>query len=126
MPSIKKEMRERISEFTAYEIEQPGGPKIKLTPLSKPIYTYTDKQRNIDFGAIFAFAHEKNPEVLITLESTEGGLSCELLRAGGAEMHVTWKGREIWNSDAGDGQPREHKPVSYVSFNYEDLIQEKL
>jgi len=128
MRNIKKEMKEKAREFTAYEIEDPdtNGKRMVLTLLPKPIHTYTDKDRNIDFGAIFAFAHGGNPEVLVTFESTGGELSCELVRVGGAEMHVLWKNKEIWQSNYGDGQPYEHRPVSYVSFKYDDLVQGKL
>lgn len=126
MKSAKKEMKKKFEEFTAYEIEYPSGGRTDLTALPKAIYVYTDNDRNIEFGAIFAFVHGENPEVLITFESVGGELSCELVRLGGAEMHVLWNNREIWQSDHDDGQPREHKPVSYVSFKYEDLVQGRL
>lgn len=125
---IKEEMKRKAKEFTAYEIEHPGGKRTDLTLLPEPIHVYTDNERNIDFGAIFAFAHGENPEVLITFESIRGrqSFSCELVRVGGAEMHVAWKGREIWESDHGDGKPREKIPTSYVSFEYADLEAEIL
>lgn len=130
MADIKKEIVKKVKDFKAYEVEYPEEKKTKLRLLSKPIYTYSDSKRNIDLGMIFAFAHGKNPEVLITFESVDGELSCELVRVGGAEMHVTWNGRKIWTSDHDDGRPLEqngHRP-SYVSFRYEDCgkIADKL
>jgi len=128
MKAIKKEMKQKAKEFTAYEVEDPGsnGERVELKLLRKPIYVYTDKNKNIEFGAVFVFAREENPEILLIFEFVDAKLSCELVRVSGAEVHVVWQGREIWMSDYGDGQPREHKPISYISFKYEDLIQEKL
>jgi len=130
MTHIKEEMKRKAKEFSAYEIKQPGGSKIDLTLLPEPIHVYTDIEGGREFGAVFAFALPpgENPEVLIAFESVRGEVSysCEIVRLGGAEMHVLWKGREIWKSNYGSGNPRERIPNSYINFRYADLEGGKL
>jgi len=128
MTHIKEAMKEKAREFTAYEIEHATGNRTDLTLLREPIYVYTDEDRNIEFGAMFAFALSRNPEVLLTFECVRGktSFSCELVRVGGEEMHVIWKGREVWKSESGAGQPRKKILTSYISFLYSDLENEIL
>jgi hypothetical protein len=124
MTHIKEAMKAKAQEFTAYEIVYPAGRrKIDLVLLSEPIYVYTDDKNAIQLGAMFAFCLGTNPEVLLVFECRPGQISfgCELVRVGGEEMHVLWKGREIWKSERGDGQPRKRIPGSYASFLYSDL-----
>jgi len=101
------------------------GETINLNPLPETIHSYIDTERKIEQGTIFAFALGKNPEVLITFEKYPEGISCELLRIGGGEMHVSWQGKEIWQSGPGGGKPDENISSSYVSFKYNDLVEGK-
>ncbi len=119
-------MREKAQEFAAYEIEQTDFKRLDLRFLSNPIHVYEDTDREIEFGAVFAFALGNNPEVLITLEKYPESISCELVRIGGAEMHVLWKDREIWISDHGGEKSRENPLRSYISFKYDELETGKL
>ena len=114
-------MKEKAKEFTACEVA--GGITTELALIQEPIYVYTDEERGIEFGAMFAFALGANPEVLLVFESVreKPSFNCEIVRMGGEEMHVVWKSREIWKSDRGAGQPRSRIPNSYVSFPYSDL-----
>ncbi|MDQ1328602.1 MAG: hypothetical protein QG641_1887 [Candidatus Poribacteria bacterium] len=123
MTHIKESMKEKAKEFTAYEIEYATGKKTDLTLLPEPIYVYVEDNIWIELGAMFAFTMGTNPEVLIVFECIRGKVSfnCEILRVGGEEMHVAWKGREIWKSDRGNGQPRTKIPTAYISFPYSDL-----
>ncbi len=115
----QEEIKEMVKGFKAYEVVE--GKEIDLPLLPEPIYTYTDAERDIDYGTVFAFGLGKNPEVLITFEKYPVGISCELARIGGAEdMHVLWRGQEIWWSDLVDGQAPEFFR-SYINFRYTDL-----
>ena len=120
----EEKMVKMAKEFKAYEIVE--GKEIDLPLLPEPVYTYTDAERNIDYGTVFAFALGWNPEVLITFEKYPKGISCELVRIGGAEeMHVLWKGQEIWKSDLG-GEKAPEVSRSYINFWYDDLEEGKL
>lgn len=121
---IVMEMTRLAKEFNAYEIVE--GKKTDLPLLPEPIYTYTDAERDIDYGTVFAFALGKNPEVLISFEKYPESISCELARIGGAEeMHVLWNGRHIWWSDLVGGEAPEFFR-SYTNFSYTDLEHGKL
>jgi len=122
------EMLQKVEEFSAYEIEQTNHKKLELNLIKEPIHVYEDPdpERDIKFGAVFAFALGTNPEVLITFESYSHGISFELVRIGGAEMHVIWNKEEIWVSDYGDGRTSGNPPPnSYISILYDDLVSGK-
>jgi len=123
MTYIKDAMKEKAKEFSAYEVDYTRNLTSNLILLPEPIYVYTDEERNIELGGIFAFSLGNNPEVLLTFESVRGvtSFNCEIVRLGGEEMHVKWKNREFWRSEKGDGQPRSRRPSSYISFHYSRL-----
>lgn len=116
-------MKKMVKDFEAYEVAD--GNRLDLALLPETIKFYTDVVRKIDYGSVFAFALGNNPEVLITFEKYPDGISCELVRIGGAEMHVSWKSKEIWKSGPGGGKPDENISSSYVSFKYDDLVAGK-
>lgn len=123
-PPYKEEMLKRVKEFKAYEIV--GGKEIDLPLLPELVHTYTDAEKDIDCGTVFAFALGRNPEIFITFEKYPEGISCELARIGGAEeMHVLWRGREIWWSDLG-GEEAPEFSRSYINFRYTNLEDGKL
>ena len=125
---IKEAMKEKAKEFSAYEVDYTRNLTSNLVLLSEPIYIYTDEERNVELGAIFAFSLGNNPEVLLTFETVRGVISfgCEIVRLGGEEMHVKWRDCEIWRSERGDGQPSSRMPSSYISFHYSSLEEGKI
>ena len=123
MTQIQEAMKEKAKEFTAYQTDI-SGERVDLALLPEPIYTYTDDERNLDFGAVFAFAHGKNPEALLVFEyrHDRDTYGCELARLSGVRVHIVWKGHEIWQSELGNGHPISNRiPISYSNFRYSDL-----
>ena len=84
--------------FDGYE---DGGGRIQLRLIPKELHTYKDDRNGIAFGALFAIAHNTNPEVYLMLEIRDrnGKRSWEyaLAEFTFATVHVTLDGKEVWD-----------------------------
>jgi hypothetical protein len=105
-PAQRSTLRERqikiiARRFDAHEFWDPNNSRFELRLLESPLHAYKDEAAGIMDGALFAFVHGTNPEVLLLIEahkSAQGGLQWKygLVRMGSAEMHVNLDGEEIW------------------------------
>lgn len=91
--------KQQARRFSGHEIGREGRAGLRL--IAKELHTYQDKENGIAFGAIFALAHNTNPEVFLLLEVRErkGQRSWEyaLAEFTWAEVHVSLDKREVWN-----------------------------
>lgn len=62
------QMRSILSSFSASITDQVAG-RQELRLLSQPIFRYSDSEKGIMDGALFVFARNTNPEMLLALEA---------------------------------------------------------
>jgi hypothetical protein len=94
-----RQMRLLAKRFSANESYQ--GETYELRLLETPIHRYADPQNKLVDGAIFAFAHGTNPEVVLLLEAQEtpSGLQWRygFARMGAATLSVSLNEREVFS-----------------------------
>jgi hypothetical protein len=105
-PSERTSLRSRQAKllarrFDAHEFWDPNNSRFELRLLETPLYSYRDEEAGILDGAIFAFVHGTNAEVLLFIEAHAEGQGPPqwkygLVRVGSAEMHVNLDGEEVW------------------------------
>lgn len=92
--------KQQARRFSGHEIIRDGRTALRL--LSKELHTYQDKDNGIAFGALFALAHNTNPEVYLLLEIRErdGKRSWEyaLAEFTWAEVYVKLDKTEVWSN----------------------------
>ncbi|QDV44991.1 hypothetical protein Enr13x_48640 [Stieleria neptunia] len=104
-PSLSKQTRLRqlkqlARRFEASEVYVGQNYRLRLMP--QPIDQYVvDGRAGLD-GAVFAFAHGTNPEVLLLLEATDNGWQFGFARLCGAAPQATFDGRIVWTKPAMD------------------------
>jgi hypothetical protein len=66
----------------------------------RPLLRYADEEAGIVDGALFAFVHDSNPEILVLLEAQgkpdAAKWNYSLARQAAAPLHVDLDGKEIW------------------------------
>jgi hypothetical protein len=97
-----RQFRALVKRFSSYQIFNPGKQREELRLLAQPLYRYSDAERHIRDGALFAFALGTNPEALLFLEARDksGKLSWYfgLARRGSSnEIHVLLDENEVWS-----------------------------
>ncbi len=103
-PTVRMTQMKAIArDFTAMENYQ--GSRIELRLLSQPLLRYADEKQGIVDGALFAFAHSTDPEVLLVIESIKGndgtaGWRYGAARLSTAELHLLYQQAEVWTVDA--------------------------
>jgi hypothetical protein len=112
-PSERSTVRQRQAKllarrFDAHEFWDPNNSRFELRLLQTPLHTYDDEQNGIVDGAIFAFVHGTNPEVLLLIEAHRSQDQMRLwkyglARIGSAELHVELDGEEVWHLDRAEG-----------------------
>jgi hypothetical protein len=100
------QMKQLHRRFEAYERAVVGG-RIELRPMIRQLHRYQDAEQNVTDGAIFAFAHGTNPEVLWIIEAHQKGKApphweFALVQTAGAELFVELDGKEIWTRGEAD------------------------
>ena len=128
-PSENKVARDRqvkqlARRFDATE-EFNGTFPLRLMP--KPIHQYTDAERGVVDGAIFAMAHGTNVEVLMILEAQESKESKDKLlwaagfaRLAAAALDVRFGDAKFWAADSNFGGPTS----SYGNFEERQTLEE--
>lgn len=94
------QMRYLARRFDAHEFWDPNNSRFELRLLATPVHRYSDPDRGIIDGAVFAYANGTNPEVVLLLEVAEADgerrWQYGFARLGHAEMHVELDDAEVW------------------------------
>jgi hypothetical protein len=104
------QMRQQAERFTAdFEIKSVKG-KEELRLMTQPLYRYTADKGAVE-GAIFALAHNSDPELMLVLELTNLGgdkpaWSYAPVRMSSALMRLRLDDKQVWEVDYYWGNPR--------------------
>jgi hypothetical protein len=104
------QMRRQAERFTAdFEIKSVKG-KEELRLMPQPLHRYTAEKGAVE-GAVFALAHNSDPELLVMLELAGIGgdkpvWSYGPARMSSAKMRLRLDGKEVWERDYYWGNPR--------------------
>jgi hypothetical protein len=97
-----RQMKALARRFTGHEF-WPADSRHELRLLVQPLYRYQEPDVGILEGAIFALAHDTNPEVFVIIEAVQRDGATEwqygVGRFGFAELHVALDGEEVWTRD---------------------------
>ena len=117
----------RLAEgFTGHTIDL-GKKRYDLRLLPTPLYRYPGARTGVVDGALFAIVSEAgtDPEVLLLIEAHEvaGKLQWEyaLCRFTDCEIHVSFKGKEVFSSIPSETNPYPHNP-KHTYRTYQDKI----
>jgi hypothetical protein len=96
-----RQIRELARRFTAHEFWDPDNSRFELRLLPQPVHHYSDSAGGIQDGAVFIFAHDTNPEMVLLIEAQgESAASSHwhyaLVPSSSAEVHVELDGKEVW------------------------------
>lgn len=96
-----QQMRQIVRRYSAHEFWDPNNSRYELRLLQSPLHRYDDAEAGIVDGAVFAFAHGTNPEILVLIEAHRTGEVVQwqagFASMGSAEMHVTLDDADVWN-----------------------------
>jgi hypothetical protein len=112
------QMRAMAREFSARMVDLKGGAaELRLMP--QPLYRYEPEGGEVQDGAIFAFAFDRDPEVLLVLEARGGEDQAQwhyaLARFHFVQLWVSHKGQQVWQAEA---LPR----MQYLTMGMRDLL----
>jgi hypothetical protein len=97
-----RQFKTLAKRFSSYQIFNPGKQREELRLLVQPLHRYSDAERHIRDGVLFALALGTNPEALLFLEARDdkdGKLSWHFglaRRGSSAEIHVLLDETEVW------------------------------
>ncbi len=97
-----RRLKEQARRFSAHEMWDPNNSRFEMRLLVQPVHRYRDDKRQIIDGAVFLFAVDNNPQIVLLIEmlATEiGGSRWQYLlaRVSSAELHVALDGQEVWS-----------------------------
>ncbi|WP_147866514.1 hypothetical protein [Stieleria maiorica] len=95
-----RQLKQLARRFEASEVYLGQHYRLRLMP--QPIDQYTVDGRSGLDGAVFAFVHGTNPEVLLLLEATDNGWQFGFARLCGAAPQATFDGRVVWTKPSMD------------------------
>jgi hypothetical protein len=103
-----RQLKEQARRFTAHEFWNPENSRFELRLLVQPVHRYRDEKRKINDGAVFLWAYDNNPQILLLieiLEPADGKARWQYLLAqvSSAELHVQLDGKEVWKRDRTPG-----------------------
>lgn len=104
------QMRQQAQRFSAdFEIKSVKG-KEELRLMPQPLHRYTVDKGAVE-GAIFALAHNSDPEMLVVLElanptGDKPAWSYAPVRCSSARMRLRLDDKEVWERDYYWGNPR--------------------
>jgi hypothetical protein len=103
-----RQLREQARRFTAHEFWNPDNSRFELRLLTQPVHRYQDEKRQIVDGAVFLFAFDTNPQILLLIEIIRPAAGPArwqylLARVSSAELHVSLDGKEVWDRDRTPG-----------------------
>lgn len=96
-----RQIRDMAKRFTAHEFWDPNNSRFELRLLPQPVHRYEDSRDGIQDGAVFIFAHDTNPEMVLLIEAQGDSLAASrwhyaLAPSSSAEVHVELDGKEVW------------------------------
>jgi hypothetical protein len=93
-------LREISRRFTAWENRQDVKSELRILPT--PLYNYSDQNRGVVEGALFAFVLGTDPEVLMQIEARTGAdgpkWQVAFARAASAELKVRMGEQQVWSA----------------------------
>ena len=100
-PARLRQMKEFARRFTAHQFWDPNNQRTELRLLGQPIHRYTEPKQELLDGAVFAFCHDTDPEVILLIEAVQQGPAARTWRfaaapLGSAELHLQLNGRDVW------------------------------
>ena len=104
------QMKELVRELRAHEFfkpdDQPEPRRYELRVLPVPVHRYSDEASGLVDGGMFIIAYGLNPELVLLVEASRKGAAGTawtygLGRVAIAELHVDFKGKEIWSHPGG-------------------------
>jgi hypothetical protein len=103
-----RQLKEQARRFSAYEMWDPENQRFEMRLLVQPVHRYHDEQKQVAAGAVFLWAVDNNPQVLLLIEmlaaeSNGSRWQYLLARVSSAELHVALDGREVWTQDRTPG-----------------------
>jgi hypothetical protein len=97
------QMRTISGAFSSEQTDRDDNSKRQMRLLTQPVVRYSSKPQDVIDGAMFAFVHGTDPEVLLMLEAqeTKGGSAWyfSLARMNSTAFKVTYKDQEVWAVD---------------------------
>lgn len=99
-----RQMKAAARRVAAHEIWDPDNTRYELRLLVTPVYRYRDPETGLLDGAVFAFVHGTNPEILMFVEArAEEGDTLRWHRGfaplGSAELVVVEEEHVVWRKD---------------------------
>ncbi len=108
------QIRQLAHDFTASEEFRGETYQLRLMP--RPLHEYTDKQNDVLEGAMFAWAHGTNVEILMFLElqvrAGKPAWVAGFSRLGSASLHVRFQDQEFWTAPTRN-RPTKDDPYFY-------------
>jgi hypothetical protein len=105
-----RQMKELVGQVKAYEFFEPdnaiGLQRYELRILPQPLQRYADPDSGLIDGGLFLISYGQNPELVLVVEARrkEGAAprwTFGLARISIAEVHVEFRGKEIWSHPGG-------------------------
>ena len=97
------QMRTISGAFSTEQTDRDDSSKRQMRLLTQPVVRYASKPQDVIDGAMFAFVHGTDPEVLLMLEAqeTNSGPAWQyaLARMNSTAFKVTYKDQEVWAVD---------------------------
>jgi hypothetical protein len=121
------QMRRLAQEFTGHSIDRGGG-RWQLRLLPTPLYRYPTAKTGVVDGALFALMSSAgtDPEVLLLIEAKQedGKLHWQYAcgRFSDLELHVQWKGKEVFSSVPSKDNPSSHDPLHLYRIFPEKVV----
>lgn len=103
-----RQMKAAARRVSAHEFWDPNNTRYELRLLVTPVYRYRDPETGLLDGAVFAFVHGTNPEILMFVEvRAEEGDTPKWHRGfaplGSAELVVVEEEKVVWRKDRAPG-----------------------
>jgi hypothetical protein len=99
-----EQMRKQMERMEGRQYSQIGVKPYDLQLNAKPLYRYSDEAHEIIDGAVFAFVHDTNPEIIVLIEAQgkpdAASWKYLLARHTAAHLHVDLDGKEVWFGDS--------------------------
>jgi len=103
-----REMKAAARGVSAHEFWDPNNTRYELRLLVTPVYRYSDPETGLVDGAVFAFVHGTNPEIVMFVEARAGERNGSkwyrgFAPVGSAELVVVEGEKVVWRRDRAPG-----------------------
>lgn len=113
------QMRELAKRFEAVD-DFEGKSRWELRLLTTPLHRYGDEKEDLVDGALFAYAHGTDPEVLLLLEARRNGDSLAwrygLAPMTGYALQVKDRGQVVWSAEHRQPPFKPTEPFMIVEY----------